>query len=172
MRTFQFLCFAVTCLALNAAPSAYAKLDVPALDAELVSRYCAGMMQQFAMPDGTKADCISDTHAIEVEKAGFWYDSLGQSLHYALWTSEIAEQPDAFKPQSSKIEKPRKAGIVFVCMRPQQEGELCTEHYARLFRIIEEYRLPVTIWDCNWNEHMRLDDCPVRDMPQPTTGQR
>jgi hypothetical protein len=23
------------------------------------------MMQQFPMPDGTKADCISDTHAIE-----------------------------------------------------------------------------------------------------------
>lgn len=39
--------------------------DAPAPDAELVTRYCAGMMQQFPMPDGTKADCISDTHAIE-----------------------------------------------------------------------------------------------------------
>jgi hypothetical protein len=84
----------------------------------------------------------------------------------------MAEQPEAFKPQSDKIDKPRKAGIVFVCMRPREEGELCTEHYARLFRIIEEYNLPVTIWDCNWNEHMRLDDCPVRDMPQPITVRR
>ena len=44
-------------------------------------------------------------------------------------------------------------------------SRLCTEHYARLFRIIEEYRLPVTIWDCNWNAHMTLDECPKRDMP-------
>jgi hypothetical protein len=152
-------------LTLAIAQPAHAQLDARTTDADLVERYCDGMLQQFAMPDGTKADCISDTHAIEVEKSGFWYDSLAQSLHYALWTREITEQPGAFKPQSSQIDKPRKAGVVFVCMRPREEGELCTEHYARFFRIVEEYRLPVTIWDCNWNEHMRLDDCPVRDMP-------
>src|SRR5262245_53059376 len=124
------LALGIACLAFGIASSAPAKVYAPAPDAELVTRYCVGMMQQFAMPDGTKADCISDTHAIEVEKTGFWYDSIGQSLHYALWTREIAEQPDAFKPQSDKISTPKKAGIVFVCMRPKSEGELCTEHYS------------------------------------------
>ena len=53
-------------LALAMTQPAHAQLDVRAADADLVERYCDGMLQQFAMPDGTKADCISDAHAIEV----------------------------------------------------------------------------------------------------------
>ena len=157
-------------LLLAGALPAYAQRDADISDKLLVQRYCAGIVQQFRMPDGTRADCISDTHAIEVEKSGLWFQALG----YALWTRDIAEaeNPAALRPQSEQIHYRRKAGIVLVCLRPKEEGELCTEHYAHLRRVIEEYHLPVTIWDCNWNEHMTRSDCPVEDMPEPTLLQK
>jgi len=34
-------------------------------DADLVDRYCAGMIKQFTNPDRTETDCISSTHAID-----------------------------------------------------------------------------------------------------------
>jgi hypothetical protein len=120
------------------------------------------------LPDGTEADCISETHAIEVEKAKFSWDSLGQSLNYALWTREISDNPEAFKPWSEQINKPRKAGIVLVCLRPRDANnpnDFCTLWYTRLFRIIEEYRLPVTIWDCNYPTDVALSACQMIDMP-------
>lgn len=164
MRKLLFVC-----LLLAGALPAHALLDARVLDAQLVQRYCAGMiLQQYTLPDKTEADCISETHAIEVDKSTFWYDSLAQSLHYALWTRDIAEQPDAFEPWSAQIDKPLKAGIILVCMRPRDPNDpndLCTEHYARLFRIIEEYRLPVTIWDCNYPADAALSDCQKIDMP-------
>jgi len=64
------------CLLLAGTLPAYAQLDAYVSDAQLVQRYCAGMLQQFKMPDGTRADCISDTHAIEVEKSALWFQAL------------------------------------------------------------------------------------------------
>jgi hypothetical protein len=74
------------------------------------------MKQQFKMPDGTKADCLSDTHAIEVEKSGFWYDSLAQSLHYALWKKEIAEQPDPRQVPSGPLVRPPLSPIFSIAL--------------------------------------------------------
>jgi hypothetical protein len=59
-----------------------------------------------------------------------------------------------------------KAGIVLVCRKPR---ETCTDHYVRLFRIIDEFRLPVTIWDCNPGDE-KLDSCQKIDMPPSVTG--
>lgn len=33
---------------------------------------------------GGRADIITETHAIEVERASKWHEAIGQSLHYAL----------------------------------------------------------------------------------------
>jgi len=154
---------------------AYAQLDEDVSDAQLVQRYCVGMpIKQRQLPDGTEADCISDTHAIEVEKAKFSWDSIGQSLNYSLWTREISENPAAFKPWSEEIDKPRKAGIILVCTRPRDPSDpddFCTLWYTRLFRIIEEYRLPVTIWDCNYPADAALSDCLMIDTP-PAVAQK
>jgi hypothetical protein len=58
-------------------------------DAELINRYCAGMNKQFYNPDQTRTDCISDTHAIEVDFSKDFKTAIGQALHYALWTNTL-----------------------------------------------------------------------------------
>ncbi|MET4686265.1 hypothetical protein [Sinorhizobium fredii] len=50
-------------------------------EADLVDRYCAGMIKEFPNPDGTRTDCISDTHAIEVDFSKKWAEAIGQALH-------------------------------------------------------------------------------------------
>ena len=40
-------------------------------------------LTEVRMPDGTRCDIVSSSHAIEVEWAYKWYEGLGQSLWYA-----------------------------------------------------------------------------------------
>ena len=47
------------------------------------------MLQEYRFPDGTRADCISATHAIEVDFSEKWAEAIGQALHYALWMAEL-----------------------------------------------------------------------------------
>ena len=50
--------------------------------------------------DGTRVDCLTPDHAIEIDFAGKWYEGVGQALHYARLTGRrpgvllIIEQPD------------------------------------------------------------------------------
>jgi hypothetical protein len=36
-------------------------------ESEIVGRLCAGMQQELTFPDSTRLDCLSTTHAIEVD---------------------------------------------------------------------------------------------------------
>ncbi len=132
-------------------------------DAEMQARYCAGMDIEVTLPDRTRADSISATHAIEVEFSEDWATALGQALHYSLWTAEIAATPHEFAPWSRLLDSPRKAGIILVCRKALNT---CTGHYVRLFRIIEHFELPVTIWDCDLRRDAALADCQAIDMPK------
>lgn len=115
-------------------------------EAELTARFCAGMSKiEYSLPDDTRVDCLSTTHAIEVEFTENWAEAVGQSLHYALWTSEIAANPDFFQPWADDIDAPLQAGVIFICHR---QRDTCTDHTVRFFRIIEEFGLPITVWDC------------------------
>ena len=40
------------------------------------------------MPDGTRCDILTDTHAIEVDFADKWAKAIGQSLNYAMQTGK------------------------------------------------------------------------------------
>ena len=42
------------------------------------------------MPDGTRCDILTDTHAIEVDFADKWAEAIGQSLNYAMQTGKKA----------------------------------------------------------------------------------
>ena len=42
------------------------------------------------MPDGTRCDILTDTHAIEVDFADKWAEAIGQSLKYAMQTGKKA----------------------------------------------------------------------------------
>lgn len=125
---------------------------------DLVARYCAGMIQEFYNPDSTRTDCISDTHAIEVDFSAKWAEAIGQALHYALWTKEFAENPEAYPRWYYQVKTPRKAGIIFACS-DDRRLETCANHVVRVKRIAEEFQIPLTIWDCNPDVDMILDDC-------------
>ncbi len=86
----------------------------------------------------------------------------------SLWTRDIAYRPKTWKRWSVDVGSPRKAGVILICLRPgdrDDPNEFCTEHYAHLYRIVEEYSLPVTIWDCDYPADATLSDCRKADMP-------
>ena len=43
------------------------------------------------MPDGTRCDILTDTHAIEVDFADKWAEAIGESLNYAIQTGKKAD---------------------------------------------------------------------------------
>ena len=42
------------------------------------------------MPDGTRCDILTGTHAFEVDSADKWAEAIGQSLNYAMQTGKKA----------------------------------------------------------------------------------
>jgi len=46
-----------------------------------------GGITEYRLKDKTRVDCLIDTHAIEVDFAKKWAESIGQSLYYASKTS-------------------------------------------------------------------------------------
>lgn len=87
----------------------------------------AGWQMEMKMPNGTKADCVSDTHAIEVEFAHKWAESIGQSLNYA---AETGKTP----------------GIVLICKRGTEAR--CLKWSLVLEQTIRHWRLPIDVWLC------------------------
>lgn len=72
-----------------------AALASPALAAETESDYrdrlCggAGMKMEVKMPNGTRADCMTDRLAIEIDWAHKWAEAIGQSMNYAASTGKL-----------------------------------------------------------------------------------
>ena len=85
---------------------------------------CEGMDWEVSLPNGARADCISDTHAIEVDFSEKWAEALGQALLYAAATGL---QP----------------GIFLVC---RGEDHNCLGHRLRLDEAIQAWNLPVEVW--------------------------
>src|SRR5687768_10670975 len=50
---------------------------------------CPGMELEHVLPDGARVDCLSDTHAIEVDFSEKWAEGLGQALYYAARTGKV-----------------------------------------------------------------------------------
>ena len=54
------------------------------------SQWCAehnGIME-YRLDDGTRVDCLTETHAIEFDFAPKWAESIGQSLYYGAKTDK------------------------------------------------------------------------------------
>jgi len=49
--------------------------------------WCQGE-KEHGLSDRTRVDCLTDTHAIEIEFANKWKEAIGQSLHYSLMTGK------------------------------------------------------------------------------------
>lgn len=64
----------------------------PLSESEIRDEWCAaqGGRAEVVLSDGTRADCVTATHAVEVEWAENWYEAVGQALHYARLTGKRA----------------------------------------------------------------------------------
>lgn len=83
-------------------------------------KHCVGEIE-FVLPDRTRVDCLTETHAIEYDFGRKWAESIGQSLHYAMWTG-------------------RRAGIVLIIS--ESEGRFL----KRVKAVISHYNLPIDVW--------------------------
>ena len=62
---------------------------VKLLERDYVSASCEGQTE-YPLPDGTRVDCLTDTHAIEYDKGSNWAEALGQALFYSAMTGKKA----------------------------------------------------------------------------------
>ena len=74
------------------------------------------------LPDGTRCDCLTDTHAIEFDFGSNWAEAIGQSAYYALQTG-------------------KRAGVVLV-LETVKDGK----YWIRLNTTIEHFELPIDTW--------------------------
>jgi hypothetical protein len=78
---------------------------------------------EVVMPDGTRCDCLTDTHAIEFDFGNNWAEAVGQSAYYALQTN-------------------RKAGIVLILETLKDR-----KYWIRLNTTIEHFAFPIDTWN-------------------------
>ncbi len=78
--------------------------------------------QEIVLPDRTRADCITKSHAVEVEFGKKWAESIGQSLYYSLQTE-------------------KRAGIVLII-----ENTKDLRYWYRLNSVIMQSKLPIDTW--------------------------
>ena len=77
---------------------------------------------EYTLPDLTRCDCLTDSHAVEVEFGRKWAEGIGQALYYALQTGH-------------------KAGIVLIL-----ESEKDYKYWLRLNTTIEHHGLEIDTW--------------------------
>jgi hypothetical protein len=77
---------------------------------------------EYTLPDLTRCDCLTDTHAVEVEFGRKWAEVIGQALYYALQTGH-------------------KAGIILIL-----ESEKDYKYWLRLNTTIEHHGLEIDTW--------------------------
>ena len=91
------------------------------------TRWCASKagVSEFRTKDGTFVDCLTDIYAVEAEFDNKWKEAIGQSLHYAESTN-------------------RRAAILFIKRQNSRK-----DYYGELERVINKYRLPITVFVIN-----------------------
>ena len=90
-------------------------------EAYYVSSHCTGKIE-FVLPDRTRVDCLTSTHAIEYDWGKKWAESLGQALFYSAMTG-------------------KKAGIVLI-VNPKTKNR----YLKRLNTAIIAHKLDIKVW--------------------------
>ena len=86
-------------------------------------RWCAKYFDNGEVSVSDQYDCLSEKYVIEFDYADLWYESIGESLHYALQTG-------------------RQAGIVLI-----MEKDSDMKYWIKLKKTIEYYHLPIDVWN-------------------------
>jgi len=77
---------------------------------------------EVVLPDRTRCDCLTATHAVEFDFGNKWAEAIGQSLYYSLQTG-------------------KKAGIVLIL-----EKESDYKYWIRLNTTIDHFKIPIDVW--------------------------
>lgn len=77
---------------------------------------------EYRLPDSTRVDCLTDTHAVEMDFGRKWAEAIGQSLYYSACTG-------------------KRAGVVLIL---KDKGEV--RFLKRLEATIESAGLPIDVW--------------------------
>jgi len=94
-----------------------------ALERHYQAKWCAEQSgSPHRLPNRTEVDCLTATHAIEVDYAKKFYEAIGQSLFYAMHTG-------------------KRAGILLIVDLPKDQRYL-----DRLNRTINHYGLPIDVF--------------------------
>jgi len=88
------------------------------------SQWCADHRGQteVTLPDRTRCDCLTDTHAMEFDFGPKWAEAIGQALYYGLQTG-------------------KRPGIVLI-----MERKADYKYWIRFNTVISHYRLPIDTW--------------------------
>lgn len=85
------------------------------------NQWCKGRVE-VVLPDKTRCDCVTDTHAIEVDFGSKWAEAIGQSLYYSLQTG-------------------KRAGVLLIL-----EDQKDYKYWLRLNSTIQHFKLPIDTW--------------------------
>ena len=77
---------------------------------------------EVVLVDGTRCDCLTETHAIEFDFGSKWAESIGQSLYYGLQTG-------------------KKPGVVLILEKNKDR-----RYWIRLNSTIQHFTLPIDAW--------------------------
>lgn len=88
-------------------------------------KFCEQMsgVMEHVLSDSTRVDCLTEEFAVEVDFAGKWAESLGQTLHYAQTTG-------------------KRAGVLLI-VTPKTAGVM----KQRLLSIAGYYGIDLTVWE-------------------------
>ena len=97
-----------------------ARLNPEAHYQEIAAKKYSGQTE-VTVPDGTRCDIVTETHAIEVDFADKWAEAIGQSLNYSFQLN-------------------KKAGILLILEKPDDE-----RHLLRVQSIIKHFKLTIDV---------------------------
>jgi hypothetical protein len=88
------------------------------------AKWCAqaGGLTEVVLSDGTRCDCLTQTHAIEFDFTNKWAEGIGQALHYASMTG-------------------KRAGLVLIMERPRDR-----KYLDRVMDVVRWHGLALDVW--------------------------
>ncbi|SEP82554.1 hypothetical protein SAMN05428969_1076 [Devosia sp. YR412] len=122
-------------------PASLASGDETWREADFRDALCAGMRTEVRLADYGRADCISRTHAIEVEWADKFKEGVGQSLTYSTTTALVP-------------------GLILICRRPEDS---CLRNSLAAQETFAAFGIEATVWECGLDARI-LSDCLRRDI--------
>ncbi len=90
-------------------------------ESDYVKYHCKGKIE-YVLPNKTRIDCLTDTHAIEYDWGKKWAEAIGQSLYYSAMTN-------------------KKAGIVLIVNERTKDRYL-----KRVMKAVNDKNLDIDIW--------------------------